>query len=258
MNDILDKIAKQAQHTISSGYYESQSRREKKTFSLGGSIEHCRGNAVITEIKTKSPSNGQLVEKVDIVHVAKEMVINGSVGISVLTEPKYFNGELNNLRKVRESIYNPILMKDFIINTVQLSAAEKNGADAILLIKALFNRGYSEYSLDEMISQAHKKGLEVLLETHTLDEFNESMDSKADLIGINNRDLGSMNVSLKTTEEIMKKARNITKPVVSESGIKGIQDIIYLRSHRVNAFLVGTTLMRSNNLGKTVKELVQG
>ncbi len=257
MSDILDKLAKDAQQSIYSGYYSTKSKREKEPFSLVESIKNCTGNAVITEIKAASPSLGDIVEKIDVKHKARQMIHGGAAGISVLTEPKNFKGDIKYLEDVRRVIDGPILMKDFILSPIQLRVAQRNGADAVLLIKTLFDRGYGECSLDEMIRHAHLRGLEVLLETHTVEEFNESMETEADLIGINNRDLKTMEVDLGTTKKIMEQAIGITKPVVSESGVKGIEDILYLKSFGVDAFLVGTTLMRSNNLSKTLKELTQ-
>lgn len=257
MSDILDKLAKDAQHSIYSGYYSTKNKREGDSFSLVESIKNNTGNAVITEIKAASPSLGEIVEKVDVKHIARQMMHGGAVGISVLTEPKTFKGDIKYLEDVRRAIDGPILMKDFILSPIQLRVAQKNGADAVLLIKTLFDRGYGEYGLDEMIRHAHLRGLEVLLETHTVEEFNVSMETEADLIGINNRDLKTMEIDLETTKNIMEQGANITKPVVSESGVKELSDILYLKSFGVDAFLVGTMLMKSKNLGKTLKELTQ-
>ena len=149
-------------------------------------------------------------------------------------------------------------MKDFILSPVQLRVAQKNGADAVLLIKTLFDRGYCECDLDEMIRQSHLRGFEVLLETHTLEEFKDSMETNADLIGINNRDLRTLKVNLNTTKKILTQAQNVCKPVVSESGVKNIQDISELKTLGVSAYLVGSALMKSNDIGKAVKELVHG
>ncbi|MFC1802825.1 indole-3-glycerol-phosphate synthase [Thermoproteota archaeon] len=258
MSDILDKLAKDAQQTIYSGYYTTKSKREKDPFSLVEFIKNCSYNAVITEIKTASPSVGHIVEKIDVKNVAREMMNSGATGISVLTEPKNFNGNIEFLEKVRKAVDVPILMKDFILSPIQLRVAKKNGADVVLLIKTLFDRGYCECSLDEMVRNAHLRGLEVLLETHTTEEFNESMETEADLIGINNRDLKTLNVDLETTNRILKQAKMTTKPVVSESGIRSAKDITKLKLHGVDAFLVGTALMKSGNLGKAIKELVHG
>jgi len=258
MSDILDKLAKDAQHTINSGYYVTKSKLNHDPISLSRFIDNCIGNAVITEIKTASPSMGSLVDKFDLKHAAREMMCNGASGISVLTEPKNFNGDISYLAKVRKIVDIPILMKDFILSPIQLRAAQKNGADAVLLIKAIYDRGYGECDLDEMIRLAHVKGFEVLLETHTVEEFNKSMETKADLVGINNRDLRTLKVNLRTTRSILNQAENVCKPVISESGIKSASDISGLKNLGVSAYLVGTTLMKSDNIGRAVKELVQG
>ncbi|MFH1180331.1 MAG: indole-3-glycerol-phosphate synthase [Candidatus Bathyarchaeota archaeon] len=258
MSDILDKLAKDAQQTILSGFYSTKCRRTHDPVSLSQSIKNCDGNALITEIKTASPSMGAIVDKIDLKHVAREMMHNGAACISVLTEPKNFNGDITYLEKVRKAVDIPILMKDFILSPIQLRVAQKNGADAVLLIKTLFDRGYCECSLDEMISYAHHRDLEVLLETHTLEEFNKSMETDADLIAINNRDLRTLEVNLGTTRKILTQAENVCKPVVSASGIKSTIDIANLKNLGVSAYLVGTALMKSGNIGKAVKELVQG
>ncbi len=116
----------------------------------------------------------------------------GAAGISVLAEPKHFKGSLNNLAEVRKAVKLPILMKDIIVSTEQIEAASNIGADAVLLIQALFDRGYCETSLRNMIAYAPtQKRLEVLLETHNDAEFKIAAASDADLLGINNRDLGT-------------------------------------------------------------------
>ena len=256
MADILDKLANDAQQTIYSGYYSTKGKRTKNPISLTQSIHDTKGNAVITEIKTSSPSRGQILEKADIKHIAREMVYNGAAGISVLTEPVSFNGDIEYIKKVRKAVDAPVLMKDFILSPIQLRIAQKNGADAVLLIKTLFDRGYCECSLEDMIRRAHLRGLEVLLETHTVDEYNESIETEADLIGINNRNLKTLDVDLKTTVNVLKEGKESSKPIVSESGICGVEDINFLKPHGVDAFLVGTSLMMSRNLGKSVKGLV--
>lgn len=258
MGDILDKLARDAQQSIFSGYYSTREKRSHDPISLSQSIMDCDGNALITEIKTASPSMGVYVNKIDLKRTARKMMHNGAAGISVLTEPKNFNGDISYLTKVRKVVDIPILMKDFILSPIQLRVAQKNGADAVLLIKTLFDRGYCECGLDEMIRHAHLRGLEVLLEAHTIGEFNESMDTDADLIGINNRDLRTLKVNLGTTRRILNQAENVCKPVVSESGIMSARDISDLKGLGVDAFLVGTALMKSSNLGRAVKELVQG
>lgn len=180
----------------------------------------------------------------------------GATGISVLTEPKHFSGSLSYLAKVREAVKLPILMKDIIINPIQLEAASRIGANVVLLIEALFEREYCECSLDEMITQAHSRHLEVLLETHSEDEFQSAIETDADLIGINNRDLRTLKVDLEITERILKKHESNDKVVVSESGVMTPADLLFLRGCGAQAFLIGSSIMMADNIETKVKEFV--
>ena len=150
----------------------------------------------------------------------------------------------------------PILMKDIIINPIQLETASRIGANAVLLIEALFEREYCECSLNEMISEAHARNLEVLLETHNENEFQSAIETDADLIGINNRDLRTLKVDIRMTERILKRYGNHEKLVVSESGVMTPADLLFLRRCGAQAFLIGSAIMMADNIEKKVKEFV--
>ena len=182
----------------------------------------------------------------------------GAIGISVLTEPKHFNGSLHSLVEARRTVKLPILMKDIILSPLQLEAASKLGANVALLIVALFDRGYCEYNLNAMIATAHSKGLEVLLETHTAEEFQVAVGTPADLVGINNRDLATLKVDLNVTKKILEQNGAEGKIVVSESGVRTLADLRFLRDCGAHAFLVGSTVMLAGNVEEKVKELVSG
>jgi indole-3-glycerol phosphate synthase len=255
MPDYLDKLAVDAKETIAENYYEV-SKAEKTSFvSLKKAISENNLNSVITEVKAASPSRGAIKTSFDPADVAKAMEKGGATGISVLTEPKHFNGSLSYLAKVRETVKLPILMKDFFLSPIQIETASKIGANVILLIEALFERGYSEHSLEEMISLAHSKHLEVLLETHNEEEFRHAIETDADLVGINNRDLRSLKIDRKTTERILK-IGNKNKLVVSESGIMNPQDLVFLRNCGAQAFLIGSSVMMADDIEQKVKEFV--
>lgn len=257
MPDFLDKLARDAKETVRSGYYKHlTSTRVPCAASLRNAIVQTKAVAVITEVKAASPSAGTIRKQVSPKDIASAMAKGGAVGISVLTEPKHFNGSLSYLVQVREAVTLPILMKDFIISPKQLDAAQKVGANVILLIQALFDRGYCEFSLDEAIEQAHQRNLEVLLETHNPDEFQCAVRSNADLIGINNRDLGTLKIDLTTTKDILEKNAANGKVVVSESGINSATDIRFLRRCGAKAFLVGSAIMLADDVEAKVKELV--
>jgi indole-3-glycerol phosphate synthase len=256
MGDFMDFLARAAQDTIDSGYYKHAKPRENIHISLKQAILDCKANPVITETKAASPSIGVIRKNFEPGLVAKEMQKGGATALSVLTEPNYFKGSLEALSQVRDAVKLPIIMKDIVLDPIQIEAASKLGANAVLLIQALFDRGFFSKSLEEMIVSAHRGGLEVLLETHTQVEFDSAVKTNADLIGINNRDLANLSVNLKTTKNILAKTSSNGKVVVSESGIKTPSDLCFLRESGARAFLIGSSIMASNNIGKKVKEFV--
>ena len=148
-------------------------------------------------------------------------------------------------------------MKDIIIIPEQIEAASQLGANAVLLIEALFEKGYCEISVDRMVAFAHSKGLEVLLETHTEEEFQVAIETNADLIGINNRNLTNLKIDLDTTKGILYKNTTQGKTVVSESGIKTRADLQFLRACGANAFLIGSSIMLTDNIEQKVREFVE-
>jgi indole-3-glycerol phosphate synthase len=256
MPDFLDVLARDAKETVNSGYYEVISQTVAYNVSLKEAILKCAHAPVITEIKAASPSAGTIKTGFQAGRIAEAMENGGAVAVSVLTEPKHFKGSLDSLVETRRAVKLPVLMKDIIIIPEQLEAASKAGANAALLIQALFDRGCCECSVDEMLAKAHSENLEVLLETHTEKEFRSAIDSEADLIGINNRNLGTLKVDLNVTKNILKNNGANGKVVVSESGVKTPADIRFLRDCGAIAFLVGSAVMLANNVEAKVRELV--
>lgn len=179
----------------------------------------------------------------------------GAACLSILTEPKHFGGRTEYLAAAECGL--PRLMKDIVVDAVQVEAAAKLGAQGILLIKRVFDRGLSNASLGEMIELAHREELEVLLETHTEEEFRKAFNSESDLIGINNRDLTSLKTDLEVTKNILEACSSRSCIVVSESGIQTPDHIRFLRGCGARAFLVGSSIMSSPNPEKKVRELVE-
>ena len=256
MADFLDKLAQTAKATVDSGYYEVLTEAATPRVSLKRAIQEAKNAPVITEIKAASPSAGTIRENIEPSSIAGSMEKGGAVGISVLTEPKHFNGSLRSLVEARRTVKLPLLMKDIILSRVQLEAASKLGANVVLLIQALFDRGYCDFKLDVMIATAHSKGLEVLLETHTAEEFRAAVGTHADLIGINNRNLATLKVDLNVTKQILEQNDTHGKIIVSESGVKSPADLRFLRLYGAQAFLVGSSVMLAGNVEEKVKELV--
>ena len=166
------------------------------------------------------------------------------------------HGGLSVLSRVRRAVSLPLLMKDIVLSPIQVDAAAKAGANAILMIYALFERGYVEDGLEDMIRYAHRRGLEVLLEVHTEDEFALSLNSGADLIGVNNRDLKTLKVDLGVTMRVLSRYYG-GRVVVSESGICSPEDVRFLHECGARAFLVGTSIMTAESVREKVRELVE-
>ncbi len=256
MPDFLDTLAQSARTTVDSGYYEAITESATSRVSLKKAILEAKHAPVITEIKAASPSAGTIRENFEARSIAESMEKGGAVGISVLTEPKHFNGSLHSLVEARRTVKLPILMKDIILSPLQLEVAPKLGANVALLIEALFDRGYCECNLSDMITAAHSKGLEVLLETHTEAEFRSAVTTQADLVGINNRNLATLKVDLNVTKKILEQNSAEDKIIVSESGVNTPADLRFLRLYGAQAFLVGSSVMLADDVEGKVKEFV--
>ncbi len=256
MLDFLDTLAMDASLTVDSGYYKTEISLPQPKVSLRKAIESCKTNAIITEVKSASPSLGTIRSNISPREIAQAMQRAGAVGISVLTEPKHFNGSLSNLSEVRQSTQIPILMKDIIIVPEQIDVALQLGANAVLLIQALFDKHYCEMSVEKMITYAHAKGLEVLLETHTAAEFKKAIETDADMVGINNRNLGTLKINLNTTRDILQELPKAGKTIISESGITNRVDLKFLQNCGADAFLIGSSIMLEENIELKIEEFV--
>jgi indole-3-glycerol phosphate synthase len=212
------------------------------------------GPALIAELKRASPSRGPLAAGLDLMHVAEIYAENGAAAISVLTDEKYFHGGLSDLRELRFSRHSvlPLLRKDFILGEAQLYETRLAGADAVLLIVAALP---DEGRLAELHALALALGLAPLVEVHNEAEVQRALKLKdIRLVGINNRDLTTFNVSLETTERLRPMIpANIA--VVSESGVSTAADIERLSQARVDAVLVGEALITAADIGARVREL---
>ncbi len=251
---LLDKLVKDTLKDIENGYYNLNLRVYHHNPKLSNTILNCKKVPIISEIKFASPSLGTIREYTNPVKIAKDMIDAGAIGISVLTNSA-FKGSLNYLLNVRVAIDMPILMKDIIIDKIQIDAAYRSGADCILLIYSIF-KDYYPNNLEEFIDYAHKNNLEVLLEVHDKDEFDKALMLNADMIGINNRDLRTMEIDINNTERVL--SNKVTnKIIISESGIDKPEDIRRLYKMGVKGFLIGTSIMRSNNIKDKLSELVR-
>lgn len=209
------------------------------------------GLAIIGEIKKASPSRGVIVPDFDPVDLALEYEEAGVVAISVLTEERYFQGSLGDLLMVRRATSKPLLRKDFLFDEYQLYEARAYGADAILLIVAILE----ERKMISLLEKAQVLGLDALVEVHSRGEVERALSCGATIIGINNRDLKTFQVDLKTTAELSQFVPQ-DKILVSESGINNAEDVRFVREYGVKAILVGESLLRSGDIKGKVKELL--
>ena len=195
---------------------------------------------VISEIKKKSPSQRKINKSFSQVKIAKNYQRNGAVCLSVLTDEKYFEGSLNHLKAVRKITNLPILRKDFIIDSYQIIESKYSGVDCILLIMAALEKNHAK----ELESTAIEYGLNVLLEVHNEKELDQALDLKSNLIGINNRNLKTLKININNTKKLIKQIPK-KKYVISESGIKTVEDMIDLWSYGIKGFLIGETLLKN-------------
>ncbi len=209
---------------------------------------------IIAEVKYRSPAEGPIRRAEGAAGMARLYARGGAVAISVLTEEKHFEGRLEFVPDVKDAVGIPVLMKDIFLDPVQIDAAERIGADAVLLIAGLFTRALSAASLQEMIAHSHSRGLEVLLETHTAEEYLMAGQTEADLVGINNRNLDTLEVSLDTSYRLLSNYPRV-KPVVCESGIKTRKEAVSLIKAGANALLIGSILMRSRDPTESIRRL---
>ncbi len=206
--------------------------------------------AVIAEVKKASPSKGLIAKDYNPQNTARIYGQCGADAISVLTEEDFFQGSSRDLQAVKAVVSLPVLRKDFIIDPWQIYEAKALGADAILLIVAVL----SDEQLLKFQAIARILGLSALVEVHDALELKRALDADASIIGINNRDLRTFEVSMRTTEALMPLVPK-DKLVISESGIKTPEDIAYLKTLGVHGVLVGETLMRADSVGEVMEML---
>lgn len=207
---------------------------------------------LIAEIKKASPSRGVIRGDFNPVKIAVTYQSNGAAAISVLTDERFFEGKLEYIAKIKESVSIPVLRKDFIIDEYQIYESVAAGADAILLIADLL----AVNELTGFHNLAVSLGLDVLVEVHNEEDIEKALAANADIIGINNRDLHTFRVDFSITQKL---ARIIPQPKikVSESGIKTHEDVMFLKSLGVNAVLIGEAFMEAEDIAAKMREIMR-
>ena len=209
------------------------------------------GVAVIAEAKKASPSKGVIRPDFDPQQIARNYAAGGAQAMSVLTDRDFFQGSIDYIPLVRSTVALPVLRKDFILDPLQIEEAAAYGADAILLIAALLERG----QMEDLRLQAEAAGMDVLSEVHDEEELEKTLAAGARLVGINNRNLKDFTVSLETTFRLLRQIP-AEMPVVSESGIASREDMLRLKEAGVKAALIGESLMRSAEQTGTLQDFL--
>ena len=210
------------------------------------------GVKIIAEIKKASPSKGVIREDFDHIDIAETYEKSGAAAISVLTDGKFFQGDIEYLSQARQVVDIPLLRKDFIVDEYQVVEARVYGADAILLIATVL----PEKELDYLYQLSRSFGMHVLVEVHDKKDLQKALNIGAEIIGINNRDLKKFKTDIQTTVELAKLIPK-DKIIVSESGINSLDDIKMLSNGGAHAFLIGEAFMREADYGAKLKEFIK-
>lgn len=209
-------------------------------------------SAVIAEIKKASPSKGVIRADFNPAEIAKSYEAGGATCLSVLTDVEYFQGSAEYLKQARAACSLPVLRKDFMIDAYQVYEARAMGADCILLIAAAIDLA----KMQELENVADSLGMAVLVEVHNGEELELALQLKTPLLGINNRNLRTFDVTLQTTLDLLPKIKD--KIIVTESGIFTSEDVALMRKNNVHTFLVGEAFMRQSDPGAALKEVFYG
>jgi indole-3-glycerol phosphate synthase len=207
--------------------------------------------SIIAEVKRSSPSQGRIREEFDPVQIATIYQANGAHAVSVLTDEAFFEGKGQYLTSIKKTIDLPLLRKDFIIDPYQIYETRILGGDAVLLIASLLQEG----QLREYITLSETLGLAPLVEVHTKKELDKALAAEAEIIGINNRDLTTFATDIKTTLQLAPLIPG-DRIVVTESGINSREDIEQLMEGGIHCFLIGEALMRAEDIGWKLRELL--
>jgi indole-3-glycerol phosphate synthase len=252
MSTILDKIIERKKLEIS----DLKKNRDKRNSKGGphrpftGTLKNASSLGIIAEVKKASPSKGIICQNFDPVKIARSYETGGAHAISVLTDKQFFQGSIDYLQSVRETVSLPVLRKDFIIHLLQVEETAQIGADAMLLIAAALD----DSQLCDLYQAALELNIDPLIEVHSADELDRAMKLDPSLIGINNRNLSTFVTDINLTADLICHIPS-SVTVVSESGIENGDQARMLKAAGVKALLVGESLMKLDNPETLIREL---
>jgi len=248
---ILDEIIRRTQKRVAHLPPEFSENSARSHASLIDAIHHKNGrNAIIAEIKCASPSQGIIRRNVDMTMMAGALAGRGCIAFSVLTEPYYFGGTGQDIARVKSAVSIPVLRKDFVIDKRQIAESRALGADAVLLIAAVLKE-----RLPAFVDLTLEYGLEPLVEVHSKSEVESALSTRAELIGVNNRNLSTLRIDRSTTRILSEYIRTEGRTIVSESGMLTGDDIREMKPY-CDAFLIGSSIMAHKRPEMKLEEFV--
>jgi len=261
MTNILENIIQDKKEALnlikkkfSLDFLEKKIKNLNFFYNFKEAIKVNKGVSLIAEIKKASPSAGILVPNFNHLNIAKMYIENGATCLSVLTEEKYFLGKLDYILDIKNNFKIPILAKDFFIDPYQISLSKSYGCDCILIIIAALNGKQA----DEIYAEALRHNLSVIVEVHDQKEAETALKYKEAMIGINNRNLKTLEITVKNTVSIYEAVKKHKGPFISESGIKNEIDANFIYNNTgINNFLIGESLLNSDNPAELMKKIIQ-
>jgi len=255
--NILDKIIETKKRDIQAleiSYRSSEETGKTTKFIRTDLLNALKSDdiSIIAEIKQKSPSEGTIRKSVDPVKVAKSYEKNGASAISVLTDSRYFGGSLETLRKIKSVVKIPVLRKDFIISELQIYESQASGADALLLIADILNYPL----LHTLYTLTRNLGMQALVECHSEEGLDKTTELVPDICGINSRDLETMKTNLNWFDRSYRRlpAKSVK---IAESGITQPNHVQWVKSIGYDGILIGTSLMKADDPGKKIQEMLR-
>ena len=261
MTNILEKIIQEKKESLteikknnSLSFLEDKIKAVNTFLDFKNAVNNNKKISLISEIKKASPSAGILVKDFNHLNIAKLYVDNGATCLSVLTEEKNFLGKLDYIKDIKDNFKIPILAKDFFIDPYQVALSKSYGCDCILIIIAAIDKKLA----DEIYAEALKHNLSVIVEVHNEKEADTALKYDQALIGINNRNLKTLDISINNTISIFEVLKDHKGPLISESGIKDENDAKYIfEKSGIKNFLIGESLLKSDNPAVLMKKFSQ-
>ena len=261
MTNILEKIIQDKKEFLkllkksnSLDSLENKIKTQNFFFNFKDAVNQNKNVTIISEIKKASPSAGILVKDFDHLNIAKIYIDNGATCLSVLTEEKHFLGKLRHIEDIKNKFKIPILAKDFFIDPYQIALSKSFGCDCILIIIAALE----EKQADEIYAEALRYDLSIIVEVHDEKEADKALKYEEALIGINNRNLKTLDISIDNTISIFEILKDHKGPLISESGIKNENDAKYIYEKTgIKNFLIGESLLKSDNPASLMRKIIQ-